>query len=93
MNNRWICSQKDDHGLEWPVTYLTSRRLLLLDCRLAQINLEDYRNAKVVVKGCGNLPVPIFAYVEISRMLTSVTQSIMYGEPCSTVPIYKKIKK
>jgi hypothetical protein len=65
----------------------------LYQSALSQINPEDYRNAKVVIKGCGDLPVPTFAYVEISRILTSVTQSIMYGEPCSTVPIYKKIKK
>ena len=60
---------------------------------LSKINLEDYRNAKVVVKGCGNLPVPIFAFVEISRILTPIVQSLMYGEPCSTVPIYKNNKK
>jgi hypothetical protein len=60
---------------------------------LSNINPEEYRNAKVVVKGCGDLPVPIFAYVEISRILTPIAQSIMYGEPCSTVPIYKNNKK
>jgi hypothetical protein len=60
---------------------------------LSNINLEEYRNAKVVVKGCGDLPVPVFAYVEISRILTPIVHSIMYGEPCSTVPIYKNNKK
>ncbi len=60
---------------------------------LSKIDLETYRNAKVVVKGCGNLPVPTFAYVEISGLLTPVVQSIMYGEPCSTVPIFKNIQK
>lgn len=65
----------------------------LYQAALSQINPEDYRNAKVVIKGCGNLPIPIFAYIEISRILTPVAQSIMYGEPCSTVPIYKKVKK
>ena len=60
---------------------------------LAQIDPQDYKNAKVVVKGCGDLPVPTYAYVEISRLLTPVVQSIMYGEPCSTVPIFKNIKK
>ena len=60
---------------------------------LSKIDPLDYKNAKVVVKGCGNLPVPTFAYVEISRILTPVVQSIMYGEPCSTVPIFKNIQK
>lgn len=60
---------------------------------LSKIDPETFRNAKVVVKGCGDLPVPTYAYVEISRILTPVVQSIMYGEPCSTVPILKNIQK
>jgi hypothetical protein len=69
---------------------LTALEQALYQQALAKINPQDYANAKVVVKGCGNLPVPAYAYVEISRILTPVAQSIMYGEPCSTVPIYKK---
>jgi len=60
---------------------------------LSEIDLKKYENAKVVVKGCGDLYIPNFAFVELSRILSPVVQSIMYGEPCSTVPIYKKIKK
>ena len=59
---------------------------------IAKINPEDYRDAKVVVKGCGNIPVPTFAYVEIMHKLLPVVSSIMYGEPCSTVPLYKRPK-
>ena len=57
------------------------------------IDAEDYRDAKVVVKGCGEKPVPTFAYVEIMRKLLPVAASVMYGEPCSTVPLYKKPKE
>ena len=57
---------------------------------LSEVDFENFRNQKVVIKGCGNLPVPINAYVEISRLLLPIVGSIMYGEPCSTVPIYKK---
>ena len=57
---------------------------------LASLNLEDYRDAKVIIKGCGSVPVPESAYVEISRLLFGVAGSVMYGEPCSTVPLYKK---
>lgn len=52
--------------------------------------LTDYADKRVVVKGCGSLPVGEFAYLEITKRLTPVVKSIMYGEPCSTVPIYKK---
>lgn len=60
---------------------------------LSQIDPADFQDAKVVVKGCGNKPVPPFAYVEITRLLRPYATSIMYGEPCSTVPLYKKPKK
>ena len=59
---------------------------------ISSINLDNYRDKKVVVKGCGRVKVPDAAYVEITRLLTPVVSSIMYGEPCSTVPIYKKPK-
>ena len=59
---------------------------------LDKIDAEDYRNAKVVIKGCGKFPVPVSAYIEITRRLQPVVQSLMYGEPCSTVPLYKRSK-
>jgi len=60
---------------------------------IAEINPEDYRDARVVVKGCSKLAVPTAAYVEITRKLQPVVQTLMFGEPCSTVPLYKKVKK
>ncbi|BDD10711.1 hypothetical protein FUAX_31430 [Fulvitalea axinellae] len=57
---------------------------------LDTINVEDFRDAMVVVKGCSDVPVPESAYVELSRRLRPVVKSLMFGEPCSTVPIYKK---
>lgn len=57
---------------------------------LSQIDAEVYRDKRVVIKGCGDLPISETAYVEITRLLRPVVKSIMYGEPCSTVPIYKQ---
>jgi hypothetical protein len=56
------------------------------------INVQDYTHAKVVIKGCGKLEVPVSAYVELTNKLLLVVSSIMYGEPCSTVPVYKQLK-
>ena len=59
---------------------------------LAQINPEEYTNAKVVIKGCSGLPVPDSAYVDLTTNLLPFVASIMFGEPCSTVPVYKAEK-
>ena len=59
---------------------------------LSKLPIEQYKDARIVIKGCGNLPVPKAAYVELTSILRPVAKSIMYGEPCSTVPIYKQAK-
>ncbi len=60
--------------------------------KIQAINLNDFEDKRVVIKGCGELPVSEAAYVAITKMLRPVAKSIMYGEPCSTVPIYKQSK-
>lgn len=59
---------------------------------LSAFDSEQYRDARVVIKGCGDKPVPKTAYIELTRVLQPVVKSIMYGEPCSTVPVYKRPK-
>lgn len=62
----------------------------LLMQNLATVNGEAYTDKRVVVKGCGDVPMPEAAYVAITSKLRPYVKSIMYGEPCSTVPIFKK---
>jgi hypothetical protein len=57
---------------------------------VAALDVEQYRDQRVVIKGCGDVPVPVSAYVELTQRLTPVAKSLMFGEPCSTVPIYKR---
>ena len=54
------------------------------------INTDDLQDARIVIKGCGELPIGESAYVAITKKLRPVAKSIMYGEPCSTVPVFKK---
>ena len=54
------------------------------------ISPEEYNDQRVVVKGCGETPIDNIAYAAVTKVLRPVVKSIMYGEPCSTVPIYKK---
>ncbi len=59
---------------------------------LSKIKTTEFADKRVVIKGCGDKNISETAYVEITKLLTPVAKSIMYGEPCSTVPIYKKAK-
>lgn len=63
---------------------------LLFVKNLMKINPADYLDKRVIIKGCGEKEIPALAYGEITRILQPVAKSIMYGEPCSTVPVYKK---
>src|SRR5690554_4075789 len=60
---------------------------------LRSIDPTEYKDRPVVVKGCSNLPVPLFAYGEIVKLFQDEAKSIMYGEPCSIVLLYKKPKR
>jgi hypothetical protein len=64
----------------------------ILKKNIAAIPVFEFTDKRVVIKGCGELPVTESAYIEITKILRPVAKSIMYGEPCSTVPVYKKSK-
>jgi hypothetical protein len=62
----------------------------LLQKNISQLRVDDFKDKRVVIKGCGDLAIGEAAYLQATMLLRSVAKSIMYGEPCSTVPIYKK---
>lgn len=57
---------------------------------LSKLDLAQFIDQRVVIKGCSDKPVPVDAYLEVTKILRPVAKSIMYGEPCSTVPVFKK---
>jgi len=59
---------------------------------ILKIDAREFEGKRIVVKGCGDKKVPESAYIEITKILRPVVKSIMFGEPCSTVPIYKAAK-
>ncbi|MFA6946060.1 MAG: DUF2480 family protein [Pedobacter sp.] len=63
---------------------------ILFERALSGLDLEKYRDQRVVIKGCGEIHIPSSAYIDLTVKLTEIAKSIMYGEPCSTVPIYKR---
>jgi hypothetical protein len=58
--------------------------------QIDQMDMEQYRDQRIVIKGCSEHPVPVAAYLELTRRLQPLARSVMYGEPCSTVPVYKR---
>jgi hypothetical protein len=62
----------------------------LISEAITAIDLTEFQDGKVIVKGCSDIAAPEFAMVTLLAHLQGVVQSIMYGEPCSTVPIYKR---
>lgn len=64
--------------------------VILFQEAIEKIDVGIYQDARVIVKGCSDIPVPVNAYVSITAKLLPVVKSIMYGEACSNVPIFKK---
>jgi len=63
---------------------------ILFERELQKVDIEKYRDQRIVIKGCGEIAIPESAFIDLTVKLTGVSKSIMYGEPCSTVPIYKR---
>ncbi|MFD2599954.1 DUF2480 family protein [Sphingobacterium corticis] len=57
---------------------------------LSNMDYARFADERVVVKGCGDIPIPTEAFVTFTGKLTQVAKSVMYGEPCSTVPVFKR---
>jgi hypothetical protein len=68
-----------------------TRELVLLE-EIQKLDAAAFIDQRVVVKGCGDAAIGESAFIAITQKLRPVVKSIMYGEPCSTVPVYKKNK-
>lgn len=69
---------------------LNTLETVLFEEAINAMDLEKFSDQRVVIKGCGDIAVPESAYVSLTFKLTPVVKSILYGEPCSTVPVYKR---
>ena len=81
------------HGIA--IDYLVGSKIELEKALIKQaiqnISTEELKNGKIIIKGCSDIAAPDFAMVELIKHLQDHVLTIMYGEPCSSVPIYKKI--
>lgn len=62
----------------------------LILANIKALDLEEYTDGRIIIKGCSDVAHPAFAMTELVKKLQPVVKNIMYGEPCSTVPVYKK---
>ena len=69
---------------------LETLETILYNDIIAQLYVSQYQDKFVIVKGCSNKPVPQGAYIALIQKLQPIVKSLMYGEACSSVPLYKR---
>jgi hypothetical protein len=87
-----VCTYLEPVAKGYAVGELSSLEVMISELVISDFDLEIFRDRPVVIKGCSNFPIPLFAYGRMISALQSVARSIMFGEPCSTVPLFKKSK-
>lgn len=87
-----VCTYLESLTKGYAVGSLENLEQYIAEITLAKIDLEEYKDRPVVIKGCSKFPIPLFAYGRLISLLQGLAKSLMFGEPCSTVPLYKKSK-
>jgi hypothetical protein len=85
-----VASKLDGVAHDYCVGSKEDLEKMLIHRAISSISTTDFEDARVIIKGCSDISSPDFAMVELIKRLQPVTKSILYGEPCSTVPIFKK---
>ena len=90
----WMLLQTELSGIAQTITYgsLEDLETMLYKDIIEGLDVSAYENLPVIVKGCSKKPVPVAAYMMITQKLQQVASSVMYGEACSSVPVFKKRK-
>lgn len=88
-----ICSHLEEVTRNYIVgTKLELEKQLIVQ-NIQTNDLEKFKDGCIIIKGCSDIPCPEFAMTELIRHIQPVAKSIMYGEPCSTVPVFKRKSK
>jgi hypothetical protein len=87
-----VCTYLHPVSKGYAIGDLEALEILISESVISTFDLESFRDRPVVIKGCSNFPIPLFAYGRMISALQPVARSLMFGEPCSTVPLFKKSK-
>lgn len=85
-----LANRLEPHAKDIVFGDLATLETVLFERELAKVDITRFEDQRVVVKGCGDIPIPESAFVKLTSMLSKVAKTIMYGEPCSTVPVFKR---
>lgn len=85
-----IASELQPYAKAVCIGTLEALETLIFQNIINKIDLEIYRNLPVIIKGCSNKPVPLNGLIFLTSKLRPLAKSIMYGEACSAVPLYKR---
>ncbi len=69
---------------------LSDLELSIFEEIILNFNIDAYKNERIIIKGCSDLPIPEQAYIALVAKLRPHVKSLMFGEACSTVPLFKK---
>lgn len=87
-----VCTYLESITMGYVVGSLENLEQQIAELTLGKIDLQLFKDRPVVIKGCSKFPIPLFAYGRLISLLQSQAKSLMFGEPCSTVPLFKKGK-
>ncbi|MFN3999820.1 DUF2480 family protein [Algoriphagus sp.] len=87
-----VCTYLQHVSKGYAIGNLDALETLISETVISTFDLESFRDRPVVIKGCSNFPIPLFAYGRMISALQPVAKSLMFGEPCSTVPLFKRSK-
>lgn len=87
-----VCTYLQSVSKGYLIGDLDALEIMISESVISSFDLETFRDRPIVIKGCSNFPIPLFAYGRMISALQPVARSLMFGEPCSTVPLFKKSK-
>ncbi len=85
-----VASKLQESGADYVIGSAQDLSSKLLMDNIHALDLSEFQDGRIIIKGCADVHQPEVAMSELVRKLQPVAKSIMYGEPCSTVPVFKR---
>jgi hypothetical protein len=87
-----VCTYLEKNAKGYVIGSLENLEQHIAEHALQTLEIQKFKDRPVVIKGCSKFPIPLFAYGRLISLLQGGSKSLMFGEPCSTVPLFKKAK-